>query len=489
MALTRYEHLSALDTSFLEFERSGTPMNVAVVAVLDGEPLIGPGGGLAVERIRDYVDSRLHLLPRYRQRLGFTPIRRQPIWLDDHRFNLHYHLRHACIPRPGGEVELKEFAGQILSQPLDRSRPLWELWLVEGLRDGRFAMLAKAHHCMVDGIAGVEILQALLRPSPDTHTEPPPRWLPQPRPTFAQLLVDESIQGARASLDMLLGLREVVERPTKAWETLVDSATAVRDAAEAGLRRVASTPLNDPIGSNRRIDWRALDLGAVRDLKSRLRGTVNDIVLAIVTGALRRFLRERRVPLEDLNFRFVIPVNMRTEPDAAANRVSAWFLTPPLAEPDPIRRFARIRAATQKLRQSKTAEGIGVFLRLADWTGSTLLTRTGTRLAARLHPYNLIVTNVPGPQFPLYLLGARVRELHPQVPLFENQGLGVAVLSYDGRVCFGIGGDWDLVPDLRHFVDAIQDAFTELTDAAAGTAQPSAPATVAAPASPISSQT
>ncbi|UCE86899.1 MAG: wax ester/triacylglycerol synthase family O-acyltransferase, partial [Deltaproteobacteria bacterium] len=393
---------------------------------------------------------------------------------------LRYHLQHTRLPRPGGERGLKELAGQILSQPLDRSRPLWELWLIEGLGDARFAMMAKSHHCMTDGIGGVDILRVLLRPLPEVPNESPPRWLPQPRPTFAKLLVDESIQGARASLAMLLGIRDGIERPARAWAGLVDSATAVRDALRAGLRRVSRTPFNDPIGRNRRIDWQVLDLAEVKALGRQLHGTVNDVVLAVVTGALRRFLLGRRVPVEDLNFRVVIPVNMRSERDDAANRVSAWFLTPPLAEPDPIGRFAHIRASTERLRQSKTAEGIGVFIRLVDWAGSSLLTSAGTRLAARLHPYNLIVTNVPGPQSPLYLLGARVLELHPQLPLFEKQGLGVAVLSYDGRVFCGFVGDWDLVPDLREFAGAIQASFRELRDAAAARATKRAAATARA---------
>jgi WS/DGAT/MGAT family acyltransferase len=230
----------------------------------------------------------------------------------------------------------------------------------------------------------------------------------------------------------------------------------------------SNTPLNGATGAGRRVEWRNLDLASLEAVKRCLGGTLNDVLLAVVAGALRRYLRERGVPLRGLDFRIVIPVNMRRGPDDAssANRVAAWLLTLPLAERDPRRRLARICRETDRLRASRSAEGIDLLTRLADLTGSIGMTSAGTRLVSALRPYNLIVTNVPGPQRPLYLAGSRVLEIHPQLPLFAGQGLGVAAMSYCGQVCVGLISDRELVPDLERIARGLDEAEAELRDAA-----------------------
>ena len=465
-----YERLSAQDSSFVMFEGPGTHMHVATVGTFETGPLVDAGGGLDVERLRRYVDARLDAFPRYRQRLAFTPVQRHPVWVDDERFNLQYHVRHTALPAPGSEEQLKALAGRILSQQLDRAKPLWEMWFVEGLTGGRFAMLTKVHHCMVDGAAGVELLTGLLSASPEPGPVEPSRWQPRPTPGGVELLRDELGRVLATPLSLARATRSALDRPQTASESLLRGADAVWQALSAGFRLPSATLLNRPIGTHRRVEWRTLPLDAVKEVKKRLDGTVNDVVLAVVTGALRRFFRSRRTPLRGLDFRVVVPVNMRSGPrDAAAgNRVSALFLSLPLDEPDPARRFRRIRDASLRLKRSRTAEGFDLLTRFADWTGSDLLTYWGTRLASSVRPYNMIVTNVPGPQFPLYLLGARQQAIHPFLPLFVNQGAGVAVMSYLGSVCFGLIGDWDLVPDLPALAGFVDEAFAELREAASG---------------------
>ncbi len=466
MPPTGYDRLTAQDASFIMFEGPGTHMHVSAVAIFELGSLANSHGGLDIERLRSYVESRLPTVPRYRQRLAFTPIQRHPIWVDDSRFNLRYHVRHTALPSPGSEHQLKDLAGRIMSQQLDREKPLWEMWFAEGLEGGRFAMITKIHHCMVDGVSGVELMTALLSASSETDFDPAPPWVPRRAPSTGELLIDTAVRGLSRPIAAARALRRALRRPSEASSSVVQGAEAVWQALSAGFRLPSNTPLNRPIGTHRRIDWRSLDLAEVKDLKKRLDGTVNDVVLAVVTGALRRYLRGRRVALRGMDFRIVIPVSMRSADETAVgNRVSAMFLSLPVDERDPLRRFAKIAAATRRIKESRAAEGIDLLTRMAEWSGSDLLTYWGVRMASTVRPYNMIMTNIPGPQFPLYLLGARQLEIHPQLPLFENQGLGVAVMSYMGQVHFGLIGDWDLLSDLAAFARAIDASFAELREA------------------------
>jgi diacylglycerol O-acyltransferase len=469
LASPSYERLSTQDASFVLFEGAVTHMHVSTVAIFEPDPTSAPDGIVDIERLSAYVDSRLHRLPRYRRKLAFTPIARHPIWVDDERFNLHYHVRHTALPYPGSEEKLKDLAGRILSQQLDRRKPLWEMWLVEGLEGGRFAAIFKAHHCLVDGAAGVGLLQELLGLSPVPDFDAPPDWSPRPAPGPWELLADEALRGIAAPpAAALRALTGAVRRPQRTSAVVAESAEAVWNALRAGLRLPAETPLNAPIGTHRRVDWCDLDLAAVKEVKKRLDGTVNDVVLAVVTGALRRFLRRRRVPLGRHDFRVVVPVDMRRGPEdrSASNRVSALFLSLPIADRSPLRRFEKLKAETRRLKKSRTADGIDLMTRFADWTGSELVTEWGVRMASAIRPYNMIVTNVHGPPAPLYMLGSRLVAMYPQLPLFTNQGLGVAVMSYRDKVSFGTIADWDLVPDLSDFARALEASFAELQEAA-----------------------
>jgi WS/DGAT/MGAT family acyltransferase len=469
MAEAGWQRLSAQDTSFLLFEHRATPMHVAAVALFDAGPLRTADGGIDVARLAKHVEGRLHDLPRYRQRLASHPVTGERLWVDAAGFDLSYHLRHVALPRPGSVAALQELTGRLLSQHLDRSRPLWEMWIVEGVEGDRFALISKVHHCMVDGVAGSNLLTLLFSTSPDEGIPPAPAWHPRPPPGALGLVAEELTQRMQGGAEWLRWFGALAARPGPALASAVRTGTAVAQALDAALRLPGPTSLNRAIGPHRRVEWRSLELGAVKQVKNALGGTVNDVVLATVAGALHRFLGTRTAWPVRVDHRVVIPVNMRPADDAApaANHVSALFLSLPVAEPDPLRRYERIRGETQRLKRSRAAEGIDSLARLADRLAAPWITRFGVRLASRLRPYNLIVTNVPGPRLPLYVLGAPLVELYPHLPLFEHQGLGVAVLSYGGQLGFGLIADREVVPDLERLGDAILGAFAELSEAAA----------------------
>ena len=459
-----YERLSTQDSSFVLWERRETPMHVGAVAILEAGPLTSADGGIDAARITRHVESRLHLLPRYRQRLVFTPIEGHPVWVDEAHFDLGYHVRRAALPRPGTDSELKALVARILSERLDRAKPLWEMWIVEGLEGGRFALVTKVHHCMVDGVAGMNLITLLMSRNPEEPPGAAPVWSPQPEPTPFELLVGESARRARTGGALARGVLDAVRDPAATWSRLTGAGTAIAQALDAGLRLPDTTRLNRPIGPHRRVEWLSLDLASAKQVKERLGGTLNDVVLATVCGALHRFLGGRREWHTRLDYRIVVPVNLRAPGDerAGGNRVSAYLLSLPIAESNPLRRYDAIQTATAGLKGSRAAEGIDLFTQLADRVGGAWLTRLGGRVIDRLRPYNLIVTNVPGPPFPLYVLGARLLEVIPQLPLFEQQGLGVAVLSYCGRLEFGLIGDRELAPDLGSLCECLLASFAEL---------------------------
>lgn len=464
-----FERLSAQDSSFVMFEQRATHMHVAALAIVAVGPLRSAAGGVDAERFGRYVAARLDELPHHRQKLAFAPISGHPSWVDDEHFDLAYHVRHTALPQPGSDEDLKRLVGRILSQPLDRDRPLWEIWLIEGLERDRFAVLAKVHHCMVDGAAGVGVLKLLFRPDEDDAIPPAADWAPRANPSPLALAAGEAIARVKAPVAALRGLGDALREPGRTVERVLDRATSIGEALRAGLHLPSTTALDRAIGPHRRAEWRMFDLAEVKALRHELGGTVNDVVLSVVAGAMRRFLERRGEKLAGLDYRVVIPVDMRTPSDAPgiSNRASAFFISLPVSQADPLARFAAVHAETTRMKTSRAADGIDFFTRLVERSGATWLTELGVRLAARVQPYNQTVSNVPGPQFPLYLLGARLLELYPLPPLFERQGLGTAVMSYDGRLCWGMVADRDLVPDLGGLARDVDAAFLELRAAAA----------------------
>jgi WS/DGAT/MGAT family acyltransferase len=466
-----YERLTALDNSFLLLEKPNSYMHVASTLIFEAGPLRRPEGGIDVDAIREATAAALPQIPRYRQKLKYIPVENHPVWVDDDRFNLDYHLRHTALPKPGSVAQLKALSARIMQQHLDRSRPLWEMWVVEGLEGDRFALISKVHHCMVDGVSGVDLLNTQLRTTPDRSIPDPVPYFPRPAPSGLELLRHELLRRAALPLAALRDARDFVREASDARMEIAVRLRAVAETLGTTLRRASDTPLNRPIGPHRRFDWLAMDVAEIKEVRRAFGGSLNDVVLTVVTGAVRRFLERRGVSPKGLDFRVMAPVSVRSadERGRLGNRVSAWMIDLPVSLPDPRQQLERIAAKTRELKESKQAVGADVLTQVADWTPSNLLA-LGARNATRLLPFNMVVTNVPGPQVPMYLLGARMLEAYPHVPLADRLGLGIALLSYDGRIGWGFNADYDAVPDLDRFVDDVRSAFGEMREAAAAVA-------------------
>jgi diacylglycerol O-acyltransferase len=463
-----YQRLSALDASFIAIEDGNTHMHVAAALIFDAGSLGMPDGALDIERIRSYIESRLHLVERYRQRLTYTPLGRHPVWVDDDRFNLFYHVRHTSLPRPGSERQLKRLCGRILSQKLDLTKPLWEIWVVEGLTDNRFALVAKVHHSMVDGVSGIDLLTLLLTPDETTTIDPPPPWEPRRAPYRVELLADELYRRAEMPFAVLRSVRRSLADLETTWHDICEKVGAFAELLGQVVVSAPEMPINPAqIGPHRRFDWVRLDLGCVKEIKKQLGGTINDVVLASIVGAMRRYLAGRGLSFSPLDFRAMIPVNIRAQDQQGAlgNRIAQMLAPLPLGEDDPRRIYERVVSTTRAIKHSRQVEATEEIEQISNWTATGVLTQL-VRFAAKRRTYNLVVTNVPGPPLPLYLLGARLLHSYPMVPLFSNQGLGIALFSYAGGLYWGVNADWDALPDLHNFVEAIERGFEDLYCAA-----------------------
>jgi diacylglycerol O-acyltransferase / wax synthase len=457
------DRLTGLDASFLHLEDSSSHMHVAGVMLFEGPPP-------PYSELLDAFERRLPLVPRYRQRLAFVPLGQgRPCWVDDPHFNLRYHVRSTALASPGSERQLKDLAGRVFSQQLDRDKPLWEVWLVEGLDDDRFAVLSKTHHALVDGISGVDIMSVLFdtSPEPAAPTDPGDRWLPRPLPSQAQLLAEALLERATIPAEISRSVRAVLRGPRRIAESVRDAAVGVGAMAWAGLNPAPSTPYNKSIGPHRRFTWVRADLRELKAIKDELGGTVNDVVLSIVTGALGRHLRRRGTGTNGLELKAMVPVSVRTDVERGAlgNRVAAMMAPLPVWCQEPVARLDIVREQLKDLKSGGQAVGAQVLTDLSGFAPPTIMDQA-SRLMARQRFFNLVVTNVPGPQFPLYLLGRRMLDPFPMVPLAKNQALGVALLSYDGRINFGLVGDYDLLWDLDELAADLEESLTELASAA-----------------------
>jgi WS/DGAT/MGAT family acyltransferase len=456
--------LTALDSSFLHLEDNGAHMHVAAVMTFEGEPP-------AYVDLVGAIEARLHLVPRYRQRLAFVPLGQgRPRWVDDPHFNARYHIRHTALPAPGSDEELKRLAARIFGQQLDRSKPLWELWLVEGLDDNRFALLSKTHHALVDGVSGVDIVSILFDvvPNPDAPGPPPTTpWLPRPVPTQTELLAEALMERTTVPAEALRGVRAMTRAPRQVAERLAGGIAGLGSMALAGLSPAPRTLLNVDIGPHRRYTWVDADLSRFKAIKSNLGGTVNDVVLTAVTLGLGRWMRERGEDTDGVVLRAMVPVSVRaeTQEGALGNRVATMWAPLPVGVEDPEAAFTEIHEAMRGLKESGQAVGAETLTQLADFAPPTIMSQAA-RLQARQRFFNLVVTNVPGPQVALYLLGRRMLALYPVVPLALKQALGIAIMSYDGRLGFGLLADFDALPDLEDIAAHLEGAIDDLARAA-----------------------
>jgi WS/DGAT/MGAT family acyltransferase len=463
MARYAYERLSPQDNDFLLWERPGLPMHTAGTQIFRSGPLARPDGGIDFAAIRRTTERVLHRVPRYRQKLRWIPGTRQAVWVDDVTFNLDFHVRHTALPRPGSEAQLKRLSARIMEQPLDLSRPPWEMWVVEGLEGGCFATINKLHHCMVDGHTGMNL--SLITMSKDPDADPTegevPRWLPRPEPSDAELRRHEWRHEILAPVRMAAKLGSYLRGSSDRVGEIRRSLRSLEGMALWKLWPASETPLNGPVGPHRIFEWTTLSLDEAKQMRRAAGCKLNDVVLAVVAGAIRDFMKRRGVRPEKLDFRTSTPVDVRRGSErgrTSGNRVSSWLLRLPLGEADPLARLAAIQRETQARKDANDAIAIELVNALHE------LLPMDIQGFAR-GTMNTIVTNVPGPAFPLYLLGARLLAIYPQAPLLEDLGLVSGVISYDGRLCFGFNADYDRVPDLDAFVAGVNRSFAELAEA------------------------
>jgi diacylglycerol O-acyltransferase / wax synthase len=453
------DRLTGLDASFLHLEDGSSHMHVAGVMIFEGSPP-------PYDELLAAIERRLGLVPRYRQRLAFVPFGQgRPRWVDDPHLNLRYHVRSTALPAPGSEQQLKDLAGRVFSQQLDRDKPLWEIWLVDGLEGDRFAVLSKTHHALVDGISGVDIMSVLFdtSPEPSTPTDTGERWLPRPLPSSAQLLAEALMERATIPGELARSVRAVFRGPRRVLEGARDAAVGVGAMAWAGLNPAPPTPYNKPIGPHRRYTWVRANLADLKAIKNDLGGTVNDVVLATVAGALGKHLRRRGQTTDGVELKAMVPVSVRADVERGAlgNRVAAMMAPLPVWCQDPVARLDIVREELKGLKSGGQAVGAQVLTDLSGFAPATVMDQA-SRVMARQRFFNVVVTNVPGPQIPLYLAGKRMIDTFPMVPLAKNQGLGIALLSYAGRINFGLVGDYDLLWDLDDFADDVQESLAEL---------------------------
>jgi diacylglycerol O-acyltransferase / wax synthase len=453
------DRLTGLDASFLHLEDGAAHMHVAGVMLFEGSPP-------PYDDLLEAIERRLGLVPRYRQRLAFVPLGQgRPKWVDDPHLNLRYHVRSTALPAPGSEQQLRDLAGRVFAQQLDRDKPLWEIWLVEGLEGDRFAVLSKTHHALVDGVSGVDIMSVLFDTSPDpaAPTDTGERWLPRPLPSPVELLGEALMERATIPGEIARTLRSVFRGPRRVAEGLRDAAVGVGAMAWAGLNPAPSTPYNRPIGPHRRYTWVRANLADLKAIKNELGGTVNDVVLATVAGGLGKHLRRRGHYTDGLELKAMVPVSVRADVERGAlgNRVAAMMAPLPVWCQDPVARLDIVREELKGLKSGGQAVGAQVLTELSGFAPSTVMGQA-SRVMARQRFFNVVVTNVPGPQIPLYLAGRRMIDPFPMVPLAKNQGLGIALLSYAGRINFGLVGDYDVMWDLDDFANDVQESLAEL---------------------------
>jgi diacylglycerol O-acyltransferase / wax synthase len=456
------DRLSAIDASFLAQERQSSHMHVGALVIFDGP-------APSREELLAHFRARLGRVPRYRQKLAFPPFEAgRPFWVDDPSFNLDYHVRHTALPKPGSDEQLRELAGRIFSQRLDRSKPLWETWIVHGLEGGRFALISKTHHALVDGVSGVDIATVLfdLSPVPE-EVEPEESWAPAPEPSDAELLAEGVVGLAKTPFRLAGRALGAVQHPGATLGEAREAAEALGEVAWAGLNPAPDVPLNVEIGPHRRVRWAQSRLADFKEIKNTLGGTVNDAVLTVVAGALRSWLRDRGVRTEGVELRALVPVSIRSDDERGSlgNRIAAMRGPLPVYVDDPVERLLIVQEAMGQLKESKQALGAEVIAGLTDFAPPTLLAQA-SRLNFSTRLFNLIVTNVPGPQFPLYLLGREMEEIVPIAFLPENHALAVAIMSYNGKVDFGLLADYDAMPDIDAFASHLEESLAELLAAA-----------------------
>jgi WS/DGAT/MGAT family acyltransferase len=458
------DRLSSLDVSFLYLEEEPTPMHVGGVSIFEV-----PADGFDYDRLVQHIRRRIAFVPRYRQRVRWVPGHiASPVWVDDEHFDVTYHVRRSALPKPGTDAQLRELAARIFSRPLDRDRPLWELYLVEGLSGGRFALLTKTHHAMVDGVAAVDIGQVLLDVTPDPRDTPADTWRPAGEPSGLELVAGAVADLVRRPPQILESLRAGVADFQRTATRLAAATGGVLAMARTMSRSAPGSPLNAEIGAARRYATANTELDDYKAIRKAHGGTVNDVVLAVVAGGLRTWLMTRGESVTPSSeVRAMVPVSVRGADDSGAlgNRVSSYLVDLPVGEPNPVMRLHLVSYAMTAHKETGQAVGADAIIGMVGFAPPTLhalAARVGSGLSKRF--FNLVVTNVPGPQFPLYAAGARLLAAYPVVPLARGQAVSIGLTSYDGGVYYGLNADRDAMPDVEVLAQCLVDALAELRD-------------------------
>lgn len=458
------ERLTALDASFLYLERPAAHMHVAALSLFDASTRTGRP--LRFEDVRVTIGSRLQLAPRLRKKVVHVPMGLAlPVWVDDEGFDLDLHVRRAAVPSPGGRHELMALVQESLSRPLDRSRPLWELVVIEGLEDDHVATLMKVHHALMDGLSGIQIASAMydVEPTPEDAVRPQ-AWQPEPEPSVVELVADA---GRDTLTHPIRAGAHVIDVARRALDEVLaqvgDVASGVREIVDLGAR--PSSPFDVRVGPNRRFATTEAPFERFRALKSGLGGTVNDVVLAVVGGALHRLLAERGVPTRGLELRVMVPVSVRAAGDPFGNRIAPGFVDLPVGAMRPARRLALVRARTEHLKSSSMVMSVDAIIGLGAYAPAALLS-AAARAVSTAPWFNLVVSNVPGPQRPLFLSGAPLVASYPSMPLGPTSGLSIACTSLGGTMAFGLTADWNAVPDVDRLALALDESVAEFSKAA-----------------------
>ena len=458
-----FDRLSPLDASFLHVEDDVSHMHIAAVGIFEGP---APRYDDVVAMVR----GKLPLVPRYRQVVRFVPLDLgRPVWVDDPHFNIDYHLRHTALPAPGGESELRALVGRVMAHQLDRSKPLWEIWMVEGLERGRWALLSKTHHALVDGVSGTDLLAVIMDATPQSTPAVPDDWTPRAAPSGSRLALDAVTDLARSPYEQLRAVRASTRVPRHALSHAVEITRGLSSMAGV-VRRPPASSLNGPLGPHRRYAWASTTVDDIKRVRKGLGGAFNDVVLAAITNGFRELLLARDESVDRV-VRSLVPVSVRPRrSDGVAvgdgtlqNKVSAMFAELPVGIDDPAERLRVITVQMEGLKESKEAVAGEALTSLSGFAPPMLLA-LGMRLATRVAQRNVntVTTNVPGPQLPLYVAGRRMVTAYPYVPLAGQVRIGVAIFSYDGQVTFGITGDWDTTEDLDVLARGIEHGMGAL---------------------------
>lgn len=454
--------LSALDVSFLSMETPTTPMHVGGVCEL--QP---PDGGFDYDRLVALITQRIGLVPRYRQKVRSVPGRlANPVWVDDEDFDITYHVRRSALPKPGSRAQLKDLVARVQSRPLDRDRPLWEIYLVEGLQGGRVGIITKTHHAMVDGVSAVDIGTVILDSEPVPREVPEDEWEARKEPGLLSLVTGAVLELATRPTAVLETAKVAVTDVKATAGKVVGAAGGVLTSARLMARQAPESPLNVPIGEQRRFGMADTDLAAYKRVRAAHGGTINDVILATVSGALRTWLLTRGEKVTPPTVvRAMVPLSVRPDPEKGelGNRVTSYFVDLPVGEGSAVMRLHQVSFAMRGHKESGAAVGADALVSLTGFAPPTihaLGARTASLMTRRL--FNLVVTNVPGPQFPLYAAGARLLSMYPVVPLTKNQAVSIGVTSYDGGVFYGLNADRDAMPDVDVLASCLEESLAEL---------------------------